>query len=596
MIGLFFYFLKRRDHFPCNVKNLYFFGVVVHLVMLGLMMFLPKNFVWVTFQTLAISVLLFYPVATVLIGKILSDHESQVQLFADIRESELRYRHLLEIAPVGIAVHAEGKLVFTNPAGKKLLGAESSEALNGKPLSEIIHPDRWEAARDRMQRMMAGEQGLYPAEDVYVRLDGSLIDVEVMAAPLWFNGKPAVQVIVTDITERKEAAKAMQKIQERLRQSEKMESIGQLAGGIAHDFNNVLGGIIGFTDLSLDIVDKGTRLESYLQKIMKASHRAKRLVEQILTFSRQSVPPVHVTNLQPILHEVLDLLRATIPATVSIDAQLDPDTKPVLADGTKIHEVMVNLVTNAVHAMDGKGSMSIRLYPLNLATTLFGRTGDILPGDYSVIEVADTGHGMDAETMARAFDPFFTTKPVGEGTGLGLSVVLGIVQLHGGDIQLESRPGHGTRIKIFLPACTDQVSEAANDGGIDSVSGAERVMFVDDETLLVEVHSHALANLGYEVQCFTDSQEALTFLRQHSADIDILVTDQNMPGMSGIDLAKEALKINRDFPIILCTGYSREADPSAMAAIGIKALLMKPYSPYELGKAIRRVLDPNKKE
>jgi PAS domain S-box-containing protein len=722
VIGLIFHSLKRRHRFPVSVKNLYLFGMAVHIVMLVLMTSLPKNFVWVTFQTIAVSVIVFYPAATVLIGKILIDQEARAHLFNELRESEekfrtlvqysndpicafnpdvtfrfaneafaktfglapadligkqlpllaseeeskdqvelirrvlntgvnaeaiipirtiggevrhylsnidamkdekgrvlwiscfakditerrqaeeelkeseVRYRNLLEVAPVGIAVHSEGRIVFTNPAGKKILGADAVEQLIGKPIAEIIHPDRLEHSGERIRRMMAGEQGLYPVEDVYVRLDGRPIDVEVVASPLTFNGKQAVQVVVTDITERKHAEAALREMQERLKQSEKMESIGQLAGGIAHDFNNVLSGIIGFTDMSLRFAERESKLEGNLLKVLKAADRAKRLVQQILTFSRQSTPPSDVTVLEPIITEALELLRASIPSSVLIETQLHHDTKPVLADPTSLHEVMINLATNAVHAMDGKGTLSVRLYGVTLGHAEYGRTGEILPGDYTVIEVADTGRGMDAATIARAFDPFYTTKGVGEGTGMGLSVVLGIVQSHHGHIQLESVAGSGTTVKIFLPITGEHPAGTTAGDSLDQIRGSERIVFVDDEPMLVEMHVDWLTAVGYSVNGFSDSREALEFIRAHPAEFDLLITDQTMPNITGIELAKESRKIRHDLPVILCTGFSREANPELTAANGISRLLMKPYGNKELTKSIRSVLDLNEKE
>jgi PAS domain S-box-containing protein len=721
LIGLFFHSLRKRNRFTVSITSLFGFGIVVHIVMLLLMIFLPKNFVWITFQTIGISVIICYPIATVLIGKILVDQESRKKLFQELqeseekfrtlvqyshdpicvfnpditfrfvneafaktfgltpadfkgektlsfisqdewksqleliqrvlktgnsaeailavnsktgerrhfltnvdtikdeaghvlwiscfskditdrkkaeeelKESEVRYRNLLEVAPVGIAVHAEGKIVFTNPAGKKLLGADTVDQLIGKPLVEIIHPDKLKTSNDRIRRMMNGEKGLYPVEDVYVRLDGRTINVEVVASPLTFNGKPAVQVIVTDITERKHAEAEFQKIQDRLRQSEKMESIGQLAGGIAHDFNNVLAGIIGFTDMSLGVAEKGSKLEGNLLKVLKAADRAKHLVQQILTFSRQAAPIRHVTMLGPIISEVMDLLRASIPSSVIIDVQLDDKVKPVLADSIFIHEVMLNLASNAVHAMDNKGTLSVRLYGVILTEMKLGNTGEIAPGSYAVIEVTDTGCGMDETTMSKVFDPFYTTKGVGEGTGMGLSVVLGIVQSHHGAIQMESAVGKGTTVRIYFPITEEETGVDTNESST-IVFGNDRIVFVDDEPMLVEMNVDALTGLGYTVNGFINSQDAFQYIRQKFSEIDLVITDQTMPNMTGVELVQRVKKFRADLPIILCTGYSREINAEMAAAIGINSVVLKPYGIIELSKSIRSVLDQSRKD
>jgi nitrogen-specific signal transduction histidine kinase/CheY-like chemotaxis protein len=395
--------------------------------------------------------------------------------------------------------------------------------------------------------------------------------------------------MIQDITE-------MRVIEARLRQSEKMEAIGQLAGGIAHDFNNVLGGIIGYADLSIDHVVKGSDLEKNLQKIIKASERAKHLVQQILTFSRQGNQQKSVIAVGPIIKEVLELLRATIPSSVIIESDLRKETKPILGDPTKIHEMLLNLATNGVYAMDRKGILKVLLYPLTLDSEAYGRTGKITPGEYAVIEVTDTGHGMDASILQKAFDPFFTTKPVGEGTGMGLSVVLGVVQLHGGDVQVESEPGKGTTFKIFLPVTAEELKvDSIYDETSEIRGGKECVLFVDDEQSLVDLTVDIFSSLGYKVTGISDSQEALKFIEDKENEIDILVTDQTMPGMTGVELAKAALKIRKDLPVILCTGYSVEINPERAAAIGISQMAMKPLRLSQFADILRKVLDNHRR-
>jgi CheY-like chemotaxis protein len=328
-----------------------------------------------------------------------------------------------------------------------------------------------------------------------------------------------------------------------------------------------------------------------LLKVLKASERAKHLVKQILTFSRQGNPQRVVTSIAPIIHEVLDLLRASIPSSIVIESDLQNDTKPVLADGTKIHEVLLNLATNSVHAMNGKGTLTIQLHSVLLDVPTYGLTGEMPDGEYTVIEVADTGCGMDASTLSKAFDPFFTTKPVGEGTGMGLSVVLGVVQSIGGDIIARSNVGEGTTIQIYLPVSESAEAAQHHDHAGAVHSGTERILFVDDEEMLVEMNVDWLSSLGYIVVARSDSREALDYIRRHKNAIDLLITDQTMPVMTGSELARAALAIRADLPIILCTGFSTETDSDQAAAIGIKGFLMKPYRSDEMSRMIRDVLD-----
>jgi signal transduction histidine kinase len=398
-----------------------------------------------------------------------------------------------------------------------------------------------------------------------------------------------------ELAERKQAEENLRQLEARIRQSEKMEAVGQLAGGIAHDFNNVLGGIIGFTGMSLGHAEKGSILERNLLNVLKAANRAKGLVQQILTFTRQGSPRKSVTAIRPLVNDVLDLLRASIPSSVIIESDLQ-DTKRVLADPAQIHEMLLNLATNAVHAMGSRGTLTVRLYAARLDRVVYGRTGEIVPGEYAVMEVADNGCGMDAATLSRACEPFFTTKAVGEGTGMGLSVVLGMVQSHGGDLQVDSVPGEGSTFRIFLPATEESVSCVAQDDDRASISGTERILFVDDEPMLVDLAEKVLSELGYAVMCTSNGLDALKLVQEKGSEIDILVTDQTMPGMTGVELAKEALTIRRDLPVILCTGYSSEIDREKAAAIGISRFVMKPYGAREIGKLIREVLDKKKKE
>jgi signal transduction histidine kinase/ActR/RegA family two-component response regulator len=421
-----------------------------------------------------------------------------------------------------------------------------------------------------------------------------LAPVEISTRVFMDRGEPWALSIARDIGERKRAEENLRQIESRLRQSEKMEAIGALAGGIAHDFNNVLGGIIGYTDMSIDLVDKDSLVEKNLRKVLKAADRAKHLVQQILTFSRQSATQASVVSLGPIVKEVLDLLNASIPSSVCVNADLDEKVKPVMADPTKIHEMLLNLATNAVHAMQRKGVLTIRLYPAVLDFEVFGRAGKIAPGEYAVIEVADTGCGMDDKTLERAFEPFFTTKPVGEGTGMGLSVVLGVVQVHGGDLQVESAPGQGTKFKVFFPVTADSTPAHAETKPDSCRGGAERILFVDDEKTLVEMAQEMLGKRGYRVTGLTSSLAAMKYIEERAGEIDLLVTDQTMPDISGIELAKAALKIKKDLPVILCTGYSSEINPERATGLGVGRLLMKPYGSREIRAAVREILDKGK--
>ncbi len=480
----------------------------------------------------------------------------------------------------------ECRFLLNNTAHLHALGAQSQADAAGKTDHDYR---KLELADDLLaddRHVIQTGEAIYNSEESTLLPTGETGTILVNKVPFRDSKGDVIGLVGVsrDITE-------VRQIEARMRQSERMDAIGQLAGGIAHDFNNVLGGIIGYTDMSLALVEKNSLIEQNLRKILKASDRAAHLVQQILAFSRTGNQQKSVASVGPIVKEVLELLRASIPSSVIIESDLQKNTKPVLADPRRLHEVLLNLASNAVHAMNRKGTLTVRLSPASLNHVEYGRSGAITPGEYAVIEVADTGCGMDVATQVKAFEPFFTTKAVGEGTGMGLSVVLGIVQSHGGDIRMESEVGKGTTFRVYLPAAGEvEVPDGEADATV-CLKGNERILFVDDELMMVEMVKDRLTHLGYAVTAMTESPAALAFLRERGNEVDVLITDQTMPVMTGIELAKEALKMYKNLPIILCTGFSSEVNPERVAAIGIRKFVMKPFRSHELCKAVRDVLD-----
>ena len=382
----------------------------------------------------------------------------------------------------------------------------------------------------------------------------------------------------------------LKKIQEQLQQSLKMQAVGQLAGGVAHDFNNILNAVIGYAELALIEAKGKPPLSEYLDNIIKASFRASKLVSQILTFSRQGAEEKHVVLLTPIIKEVVDLLRATLPATVELKIFIENETLPVIADASRVHEVLMNLVSNAVSAMDEKGDLKIVLREEYNKAEKNGILGKLGAGFYSVIEVSDTGTGMDETAVSRIFEPFYTTKSLEKGTGLGLSVVYGIMQSHNGNIQLESRPGRGALFRLFFPK-TEEKAQNEIKKEIMLHGKGERILFVDDEEVLAGLGEKLLVSLGYSVKSTTDSGEALRILKESIENYDLLITDQTMPNITGLELAEEIFKTSPDFPVILCTGYSSRVDETKAKKSGCRAFASKPLTRERLAKIIRSVLD-----
>jgi len=389
-----------------------------------------------------------------------------------------------------------------------------------------------------------------------------------------------------DITEQK-------RLEEELFQSHKMEAIGTLAGGIAHDFNNVLSAIIGYTELAKAKLAEGSSAAEDLAEVLRASQRAAGLVKQILTFSRKGAHQCE--SLQPylIVKEALKMMRASLPATIKMVDDVDPESGTILADPTKIHQVIVNLCTNALHAMkEETGTLTITLLRKELNSDDVTAHPGVAPGLFIELTVSDTGCGMDPETLRRIFEPYFTTKARDKGTGLGLAVIHGIIKEYKGMIKVESERGKGSTFQVYFPALIKDPQKAEGAEKESSLpKGTERILTVDDESTIVELHKAYLSRLGYVVTAKTSSTEALAAFRTDPTSFDLLITDQTMPDLSGVKLAEEVLHIRPDMPIVICTGYSTVLSKEKTIEMGIRKYLTKPVNNKELARTVRSVLD-----
>lgn len=394
-------------------------------------------------------------------------------------------------------------------------------------------------------------------------------------------------------TDRRRAEERAVVLEQQLNQAQKMEAIGQLSGGIAHDFNNILGAILGNAQLAgmEEGLPAGCRV--CLDEIMSAGNRAKKLVQQILTFSRRQVPERRMMSLVPVVDECVSMVRATLPAGVKLVVSRVGEVPQILGDPTQIHQMLLNLCTNAWHAMEGRpGNLEILLEGRTLEADEAAALGTIRPGRCAVLAVIDNGKGMDAQTLERAFEPFFTTKKAGEGTGLGLAVVHGIVRSHDGAIRVQSRPGQGTRVLVYLPGASTETEpdDRTIPSGMPTGRG-QRVLYLDDEQPLVFLATRALRGLGFDVVGCTRAAEALNLCRQDPTRFEAVVTDLNMPGQSGLEVAEQILQVCPNLPIVLSTGYITEDLRKAAARIGIRSILFKPNSIEELGRTLHQVLD-----
>ncbi|WP_289021166.1 ATP-binding protein [Desulfobacter postgatei] len=411
----------------------------------------------------------------------------------------------------------------------------------------------------------------------------------------WINGRIAHLQIATDITQLKKLEENQKKADEYLRQAQKMESIGNLAGGIAHDFNNLLFPIIGMSELLLEDLPEESLEYKNIEVILEAGKRGRDLVQQILSFSRRSEKKKNPVRLQQILKEALKLSRSTIPSSIQINQDIQEDCGWVMADSVQLHQIVINLITNAYHAVDqSDGKINVQLKELCVTTN------DLSPklnsdGRYVMLRISDNGCGIEESIKNKIFDPYFTTKDKHKGTGLGLALVYGIVQDHGGDILVDSKVGEGTVFSIYLPLLEGLPETEAEERTISFQPGLEHILLVDDEKPVAEIEKQMLNRLGYKVTMHTSSQEALECFRSNPEAFDLLLTDVTMPGITGDRLAQEVLTIRPDIPVLLCTGFSENIDKRKAEQLGIKGFLMKPVGKSDMARTVRQILDNRSK-
>jgi two-component system cell cycle sensor histidine kinase/response regulator CckA len=503
----------------------------------------------------------------------------------DVRANQERFRELAEsIQEVFWMTAANGdRFLYVNPAYEKIWG-RTCESLLGDPDSwrASIHPDDQPRVR-AIPDAAAAARGPYDETYRILRPDGILRWVRVRAYPVQEADGRMAHIVGTaeDITERRA-------LEERIRQTQKLESIGQLAAGVAHDFNNILAVIGGNVELAMGKAGGNPAVSGYLNEVEKATERARNLVRQILSFSRQQPLERHVLALGPVVRETVDFLRAVVPRRIEFTLSVPGGDPPVLADATQIHQVVSNLVINSMHALEGRrGSIAISLEGLDLDAATAARLSGIKPGKFARLCVSDNGNGMDERTLARIFDPFFTTKAPGFGTGLGLAVALGIVQGHDGAIEVSSRPGEGTVFRIYFPAAATLAATPGAKAGVPAAAG-RHVLLLDDEMAQVALAKRMLESAGCRVDAFCDPAEAIRSFRSPSAGFDLVIVDSEMPGINGLEVAEEMHRLQPGMPILLYSGHLGPDLRERAAVAGIREILHKPTTLEEYIEAIRR--------
>ena len=422
----------------------------------------------------------------------------------------------------------------------------------------------------------------------YKRSNGESFWAEVTLKKAEIDGKQRILGVIRDITERKT-------LEQQLMQSQKMEAIGTLAGGIAHDFNNILTPIQGYVELARLNLKDPVKVKEDLDEVLQAVQRAKELVQQILTFSRQEAQQNSLTDVVVIVKEALKLLRSSIPTTIEIRQNIDSNCGPVMVNPTQIHQILMNLCTNAYHSMRGKGGiLGVTLIPVTITASDNPALKNLPQGSYLQLEVSDTGHGMDKATANRILEPYFTTKKKEEGTGLGLSVVHGIIKSLGGEITIHSEVGSGSTFHVYLPMVEKNIEKKIIQHREPPPGGNEGIILVDDEEMILNMQSEILTKLGYRVKTFSNPDDALQFFTSQADSYDLLITDMTTPQITGDILAEKMRKIQPKLPIILCTGFSEIINREKALAQGINEFLTKPVELYELARTIRVVLDQRK--
>jgi PAS domain S-box-containing protein len=512
-----------------------------------------------------------------------------------LRESEFRFRSFFNTSPEGILlVDFQGLLLDVNKAFLLESGylPEECTRKHFKEFVPLEDQGRIVEAIVAFKSGIAQDQPLYFS---YHTKDGSLVPVmakgwlvvDEKSNPLYLG------VFIHNLSKELALAEEKAALEKQVLQAQRSEAIGTLAGGIAHDFNNILGGIIGFSELALHRVAPTTdaKVREYLQRVLEGGNRAKDLVQQILRFSRHTDTVMEPINLVPVIKESIRLMRSTLPSTITIQHQFYQISDRIMGDPTQIHQVVMNLATNALHALkENGGLLSITLNNVFLDSPRQFLSMAIQPGEYLQLQVSDTGCGMPPAVVERIFEPYFTTKKINEGTGLGMAVVLGIIKSHQGLIEIASAVGEGTRFDIYLPLTQEDAAQNDKAHPPLPMGRGERVLLVDDEIFFLEVIRESLQLLGYQVATSTSSVSALHMFTTAPRDYDLLITDQTMPEMTGVQLIREVRQINRNLPIILCTGYSEIVTEQSAAYYGISQFLMKPVNTNDLAQAVAAVL------
>ncbi|WP_321491916.1 ATP-binding protein [uncultured Desulfobacter sp.] len=541
--------------------------------------------------------ILFFTVISSLTGVVLlsrSNYHKHCLYKQSLKFNEKKFSAITQASPVGICMVKKRKIYWTNETLHAMFGYDHEDLL-GKSTAMFYADD---ATYQKIgNELYSAHSTMQPFRSTSkcIKKDGTAFHCSLRSCPLnALDHSEGFIVVIWDITEMLTVEEENIRLKDHIIQNQRMEAIGILSSGIAHDFNNILFPITGYVEILLMDTVQDSKSHMYLMNILKASDRAKKLIGQILSFSRQTQCETTQVLVQHIIRETLALLRETIPATINIVEQIDMNCSPIMADPTQIHQIIMNLCTNAYQAMENTGgTLSVALHETNTDENTFLHYLELQPGRYLQLLISDTGVGMEKEIALKIFEPYFTTKKTGKGTGLGLSVVHGIVKKAGGDIKVISEPGKGASFHIYLPVLElyREARSLSADEENHHMKGKGHILIVDDEEQIVLMEKEFIQRLGYDSTASTSSVKALEIFQANPDAFDLVITDLTMPGLTGNDLALEIEKINPDIPLIICTGSEKKYQKEVMHSANVKELLLKPLKMEELSRLIAKTIN-----
>lgn len=585
LLGLVFHFHHNRRGVEISAFQLFGFGLIVHIVMVLLVFLLPGQMVFITLKRIGLPVLMTYPLATVLVGKILSDHQARNRSQKEMATERERFRTLVNNAPFGmVLIGKNSAFLLINSKFREMFGYDESEVPNGREWFRKAFPDpeyRGNAIGAWIADEKSTRQGQERSRTFTVTCKSGEKKIISFIPVTLTNGDQLMTLV--DMT--RDMA-----LEDRLRQTERLESVGRLAAGVAHDLNNLLSPILGNAELMLFDLDSATKSYRRIQDIKQAAERSRDLIRQLLTFGRKQILEIRVLDLRQVVGDMEKLIQRTVRENIKINTFLCPEPCPVSADDSQVGQILMNLCVNAQDAMPDGGTLTIEVMHVQLDESGGGDSARVKPGDYVTLAVSDTGCGMDKETQQHIFEPFFTTKN-DLGTGLGLATVYGIVKQHDGNIWVYSEPGKGTTFKVYLPAIQTETAAAKNSLQSEKdLRGSETILVVEDNEMAREVAVSILEQLGYTVLSAAGGNDALNLLFHHEGPMNLLLTDVVMPDMDGKTLFSKISRIRPGIPVLFMSGYTQNVIAHHGVLDAGVYFIQKPFSIHALAAKVQEAL------